>query len=258
MKKYTIILIALLCLLLCACSSDDSPGTVNIANNSDVTEHNKGPAQENENSPAPDYIYPLYYDSFDELQNSICKENAEKIYAEYSAAKISPEKINELRVFVNKIQTQEIIVPCLNGKEVDLRNKEGLSNISLFASEAYGLPWIYYYPRVSTGENFYIKITYLPNNIIEKQKELTASAVIKELSPNSPNVNNLGEQHKDIYNQSIKLRDREVTALICEYKNDNRNSITFVYDGLLVEIKCDTSVWSEQWFSALTFDNLNG
>lgn len=257
MKKYTIIMIALFCLLLCACSSTDSSGLGGVAGDSDITKSNTASLSGIENPSAPDYIYPLSYNSFNEFQNSISKENAEKIYAEYSAAKISTENINKLKAFVNEIQTQEVVVPCLNGKVIDLRNKEGLPNISLYVSEAYGLPWVYYHPSVSTGENFYIKMTYLPNNITEKQINLTASEVIKELSPNSPNINNLGEQHKDIYNQNIKLRDREVVALICEYKTDNRDSITFIYDDLLVEIRCDPRVWSDQWFSSLTFDNLN-
>lgn len=84
---------------------------------------------------------------------------------------------------------------------------------------------------------------------------MTASEVIKELSPNSPNINNLGKQHESIYNQSIMLEDREVTALVIEYKNDNRNSTIFVYDDLLVEIKSNPEVWSTQWFATLSFDD---
>ena len=86
---------------------------------------------------------------------------------------------------------------------------------------------------------------------------MTASEVIKELSPNAPNINNLGKQHKNIYNCDIKLSNREVTALVYEYKNDNRNSIKFVYDGLLVEIRCNMQVWNEQWFAELSFDSIN-
>lgn len=257
MKKYAIVLIALLCLLLCACNSTDSAGTVSNIGDSDIIGSDTGSLQVDDNSPAPNYIYPLHYNSVSEFKNSISKENAEKIYAEYLVAKLPLEKINALKAFVGKIQTQDFIVPCINGKVVDFRNKEGFYNISLFASEAYGLPWVFYYPSVSTGENFYIKTTCLSSNIMNQQNNLTASAAIKELSPNSPNIDNLGEQHKNIYNQTIRLRDREVTALICEYKTDNRNSITFIYNDLLVEIRCDPKVWTDQWFSALSFESLN-
>ena len=78
-------------------------------------------------------------------------------------------------------------------------------------------------------------------------------ASIEKISPNSPNVNKLGKQHEKIYNQNIKLRDYEVEALIIEYKTDNRESIRFIYEGMLVEVRCDMDVWGEQWFSNLSF-----
>jgi hypothetical protein len=106
---------------------------------------------------------------------------------------------------------------------------------------------------VSTGENFYIKITYLPDVILESETSPTASEVIKKISPSSPNVNNVGKGYEKIYNQNIKLRDYEVEALIIEYKTDNRESIKFIYKGMLVEVRCDMDLWDEQWFSELSF-----
>ena len=85
---------------------------------------------------------------------------------------------------------------------------------------------------------------------------MIASDVIKELSPKSPNINNLGEQHQSICNQQITLKNREVTALVIEYKESTRNSIFFVYDDLLIMVRCDQNVWSEQWFAVLSFDNI--
>ena len=252
MKKHTIILIALLLSALCACSSNDLQGTINNTGKSDITGSITVSSPEND----PDYIHPLHYNSVDELKNAISKENIEQLYAKYSAAELPAEIENELKENINKIQAQGVFVPCLNGKMVELRNKDGLPNILLFVSEAYGLPWVWYYPSVSTGENFYIKITQLPNSVSHGQNILTASDAIKELSPNSPNVGKLSEQHKDIYNQPLHLLDREVTALIYEYKTDNRNSMIFIYDELLIEIRCDPKVWSDQWFSALSFDSL--
>ncbi len=255
MKKYPVIIIALLC--LCACSSVNPNGILNTdednSNTNIIIPESSTDSRDYADTPAPDYIYPLHYDSLLDFDSSIKKENEEKFYAIFSE-KVKEEKLDELKLFVAKLQSKKIIVPCLSGKVVDFRNKEGFSNISLFASESYGLPWIFYYPNVSTEENFYIKITFLPDSVLEKQKNPTASDVIKELSPNSPNVNNLGEQHKNIYNQELKLSDREVTALIYEYKTDNRNSTIFIYDDLLVEIRSNPEVWSTQWFSALSFD----
>lgn len=158
--------------------------------------------------------------------------------------------------FLEKIEANRSVPqPMLDNKSITYRNKEGFSNITFFVNELYGMPWIWYFPTVSTGENFYIAITYLPDG--ERQRNMTASEVIKELSPNSANIDNLGKQHESICNRQIALGDREVTALIIEYKEDTRDSISFVYEDLLVMVRCNSDVWSDQWFSTLSFDTIS-
>ena len=158
--------------------------------------------------------------------------------------------------FLEKIEANRSAPqPMLDNKSITYRNKEGFSNITFFVNELYGLPWIWYFPTVSTGENFYIAITYLPDG--ERQRNMTASEVIKELSPNSANIDNLGKQHESICNRQIALGDREVTALVIEYKEDTRDSIFFVYEDLLVMVRCNSEVWSDQWFSTLSFDTIS-
>ena len=158
--------------------------------------------------------------------------------------------------FLAKIEANRSVPqPMLDNKSITYRNKEGFSNITFFVNELYGLPWIWYFPTVSTGENFYIAITYLPDG--ERQRNMTASEVIKELSPNSANIDNLGKQHENICNRQIALGDREVTALVIEYKEDTRDSIFFVYEDLLVMVRCNSDVWSDQWFSTLSFDTIS-
>ena len=158
--------------------------------------------------------------------------------------------------FLEKIEANRSVPqPMLDNKSITYRNKEGFSNITFFVNELYGLPWIWYFPTVSTGENFYIAITYLPDG--ERQRNMTASEVIKELSPNSANIDNLGKQHENICNRQIALGDREVTALVIEYKEDIRDSIFFVYEDLLVMVRCNSDVWSDQWFSTLSFDTIS-
>ena len=158
--------------------------------------------------------------------------------------------------FLEKIEANRSVPqPMLDNKSITYRNKEGFSNITFFVNELYGLPWIWYFPTVSTGENFYIAITYLPDG--ERQRNMAASEVIKELSPNSANIDNLGNQHESICNRQISLGDREVTALIIEYKEDTRDSFFFVYEDLLVMVRCNSDVWSDQWFSTLSFDTIS-
>ena len=156
--------------------------------------------------------------------------------------------------FIKKLCLQPITAPHLNGEVIEFRNEDGFPNIIFRSSELYGLPWIVYYPKVSTGENFYIQITYIPDDIMEKLNDPTASEVIKELAPDSSNIEHFGKYDTSVYEREINLRDREVTALLYEYRNDSRSSIIFVYGDMLVMIRSDMEVWNEQWFSELSFE----
>lgn len=256
MKKYVALVMAImlclvmaimLCLGVCACDNIDSSDAVN---DSFATVNNS--SYDNANS-SPPTIYPLCYDSLNELKRSISRKNENKIYDQLKEDGIGNENIDKIKFFVKKMQSHNITVPYLSGKVIQFGNREGFPNISIYASEQYRLPWIFYYPEVPNGDNFYIKMAFIPDSIMEKQKNPTASEVIKELSPGSPNIDIIGDQHKSIYNQNIRLEDREVTALVIEYKKGNRNSTFFVYDDLLIEVRSDPEVWTEQCFAALSF-----
>ncbi len=193
------------------------------------------------------------FDSYKEMIKDFRKYDISK--SSYTIQDLKAVMGEPYSEFVDRVKADKSFPqPMIDGNPIPYRNEEGFSNITFFVSELYGLPWISYYPEVSTGENFFIKITYLPESI-EIKNAPTASAVIKSFSPNSPNVNNLGTQHKSIYERKIKLRDREVTALICEYKDDPRNNTVFVYGDLLVEIRSNPEVWGDEWLSALSFEN---
>lgn len=232
--KRAILTLICLCLLLCACNN----GTVSTPSS-------------NSASPSSGRIYPFRYDSFSDLEKAI--NNEKKLYAELSDMRASDEITANFKSFAEKYQSQGVIVPYWNGKEIELQNEEGFSNISFFPSELYNRPCIFFFPKVSTGENLYIHISYIPEDIIKSQENLTASEVKKALSPNSANIDNLGDKHKNIYEKTIRLADREVTALVIEYKEDKRNSTYLVYDDLLVEVRDNPEVWDEEWFSALSF-----
>ncbi len=190
------------------------------------------------------------FDSYDEMINAFSsREQNSEGYTIQGLKRLMGESYAH---FVDKVNSDKSFPhPMLDENTIPYRNQEGFSNITFLGNELYNLPWIWYFPAVTTGENFYIAITYLPDS--ESQRNMIASEVIKELSPKSPNVNNLGEQHQSILNQQITLKDRDVTALIVYYKTDTRNSIFFVYDDLLVMVRCDPNIWSEQWFAALSF-----
>ena len=226
---------------------DNNPGEANSHETPYATEGT-------EKEPAQPSLYPFDYDSILDFKKSLYNEG--ELYSKLSEYGVKSETLDKFKVFIEKLRSQNIIVPYINGKVIELRNLEGYSNVSLFASELYELPWVFYHPSVSTGENFYIKMTYLPEAFTITEN-LMASDIIKELSPNSPNLNNLGEQHEKIYNKQIQLHDREVMALVYEYKTDNRDSIKFIYDDFLVEVRCDPQVWNDNWFSSLSFESFD-
>ena len=238
MKKVSIIVTLVTVLCLCACHSVLT----------DIPDMPEG------NIPYP-YSEPLEYDSLIDLKNAISQEKEEQIYTKFRKDGMEEEKLAVFQAFLEKFRSQNMTVPYFNGQVMEFRNETGFANIALFADEAYNLPCLFFFPKVSTGENFYIKITYIPDDIMQKLQNPGASEVIQALSPNSPNINNLGDQHKKIYHQAITLHDREVIALMMEYKTDSRNSTVFVYDDWLVELRSDPEVWSAAWFSALSFDS---
>ena len=82
--------------------------------------------------------------------------------------------------------------------------------------------------------------------------------MIKIISPDSPNINNVGELHERIYDRITELEGRKVTAMVIEYKTDKRDSIFFVYGEMLVEVRCDPAVWDAKWFSCLSFESIAG
>ena len=236
MKKFILLIASILCLTsLSSCAKEPDFFGVSVLPVGDA-------------SPGL-YQTTFYFDSYDEMIKDFCKYDVLK--SSYTIQDLIPKLGEPYSVFVERVKADKSFPrPMLDGKEMTYRNKEGFSNITFFVRELYGLPWVWYFPSVSTGENFYIGVTYLPEGV----DETSASAAIKALSPNSANLNNLGKQHESIYERPLKLRNCEVTALIIEYKEDTRNSVLFVYGDLLISVRCDPTVWNDEWFSGLSFE----
>ncbi len=239
---------------------EDGSGSLYPSTNNSTYEDNSSPinnsAQEDNNT-SDDDVSGLYqttfsFDSYKDMIKAFFNDDTNSSSAIQELKKHMDESYTH---FVDSVNTDKSFPqPFIDNKPITYRNKEGFSNITFFVNELYELPWIWYFPHVSTGENLYISMTYLQDS--EKQRNMTASEVIKKLSPDSANIDNLGTQHENIYNKQMKLNDREVTALVMEYKEGTRDSIFFVYDDFLVHITYNSEVWSEQWFSSLSFKSV--
>ncbi len=196
-------------------------------------------------------LTPVELNSYSALQFTVSPINEAKLlYIDFSKA--NEEQSGNLRYFLKTVRSKNNAVPYFNGEKMKLSEEKGYSSITLFASDLYGLPGIYYHPE-SYRSVSYIQVTYLPERIMEKSGTATASEIIAELAPNYPNVDNLGERYSNIYNKDITLADRTVTALVYEKKDDTRITVRFFYDGLSVTVTGEPGYLNGEWFSALSF-----
>lgn len=235
MKRILLIILAVILCAFPSCAKEPDPyGVPGV--------------QDGEASPGL-YQTTFHFDSCDEMIKDFRKYDLSK--SSYTIQDLVPLLGEPYAGFVERVKTDRSFPrPMQDCKEIEYRNKEGFHNITFFVRELYGLPWIWYFPSEPTGENFYIGATYLP----EEVKDLTASAAIKAISPDSANINNLGSQHESISERQLTLADRTVTALVIEYKEDARNSVLFVYGDLLVLVRCNPAVWTDEWFARLSFE----
>lgn len=69
----------------------------------------------------PDYIYPFCYDSPSLLKEAVSADG--ELYDELSRKGAGSEIIDGFGTFIEKYKSQGVIVPFLNGKEIDLSDK---------------------------------------------------------------------------------------------------------------------------------------
>ena len=240
-KTYVLIINIILCLLLFACNTN----SLNTISENEVGDDH--------NSSAVSSTVSIEFDSLGELQNALNLENENKLFSYFLEQGVGSKQIEIIRNMVKTIRLRNNIVPYLDGKVIELRNEEGFGNITMFSSEKYGLPCIFYHPTVFNSENLYIKVTCIPDEFLHERETPIASDLIKIMAPDYPNTDNTGNYCSAVYNTNIKLLDCEVTALVYEYKTDKRNSTLFVYDNLLIEVRNDPEIWGMNWFSTLSF-----
>ncbi len=203
----------------------------------------------------PQHIYPLEYDSYDELISSVKNDFQSDFYSDYIGNENS-DICDTFARFISTLRQNGIPVPCGADGRLPLRDQDGYSNISLFITELYSLPWIWYHPAVPTDENVFVQVTPIPDSISNDLSNGSASELIRMIAPGAANIDNYEhmETYSRIYESELSLKDRTVSALKYEYKNDARDATIFLYDGLIVIVRATPSVWDAQWFSQLSFE----
>ena len=189
------------------------------------------------------------YDTVEELSGGLTSYFTEDVLQDYEDH-YGPERGGVFRSFITNLQNGSVplYVPTYLGEEIEYPNEEGRSNISLFPSDLYSKPWIWFASN-EYGVNC-IYTMYLDELTKEHFNENGIHGLYEEL-----NTNGVGGQYDDIKDQTITLSNRVVSGLSCTYKKDTRTFTYFVYDDILVLLNTYGTP-SESWTKDLSFEKI--
>ena len=140
----------------------------------------------------------------------------------------------EYEVFIDELTAKEHIeVPCFDGEMINFRVSIYSQSCSLIYWRK-NMPFYVRYPHLEEYEDF--------------SQELSASEILKLISPSAPNVHNYTEfeNYKNAYEKDIKLFDRVVSALVLEATDDDK-VVEFYYDSMWISIVMDNTVYNSDF-----------
>ena len=156
--------------------------------------------------------------------------------------------------FLKRIVSDKSVTrPMQNGEPMPYQNKEGFSNITFFPREWCDMPWIWYFCSVG-NETVTVRITYpdCVNEDIDYSKN--CSEILKELNPNAVNIYNYRyyRSYKNVSLQTVRIASGEVSALIYEYKNEERVSILYCFEGAMIFLDGSADVLNEAFLQSFS------
>ena len=197
----------------------------------------------------PPEQYSYTFESYDELLKALTQKKSDAFL------NLREEQTNCGAVYKNtldKFATGDIklAAPQSDGKALSLRNKEGYSNISLFTSELYNLPWIWYH-CVAYDKDLTVKISYLDAiDSPDIKSGISAKEIMNMIAPSAPSPDNYEnyETYKVIYEKNIVINgETPISAIISELKDSSKIYITFSYDGLLISLYGDKELLTDDF-----------
>ncbi len=198
----------------------------------------------------------FYFDTYEELTAFFTSDKSSESVPALSDAKAGGA---EYETLVNRFVEgkAKIRVPCFAGKPGPLRNQEGYFNITLFSSELYSMPWIWYYWTMK-GQNVIIRTTYLSESVTEYARNHSCSEVIKSISPTAPNTDNYQSfpNYRAVYEQTLQLSDKKTSAMFYEVNDDERFYVFFIYDDILVIIVTKPDVMTSDFWSGFSLGDI--
>lgn len=146
-------------------------------------------------------------------------------------------------------RTQEnfFYMPTLDGEAIDLRNKDGYSNMTLFPSELYGLPWMWYH-CIADGTELTVKIAY-PDIVTEDVSEL-----ISLIAPDAPNLHNI--ENYPSYESVFITEAGDLQVMESRVKDSPRRYYAFVFGDALVNIHSDVDLVKNGTLARISFERI--
>lgn len=195
--------------------------------------------------------------SFDSYQDLI-QALTQKSSPEFS--RLRGEQENYGKVFektLSNFASEEIkvVVPQINGSPIPIRDKNGYAKVSFLTSEHFNLPWLWYHCVVE-DHNLDVKFSYV--SVLENSEVNSASSYYKVqqlIYPDAPSPENYDkyESYKVIYEKEIILKDGiTVTAMVSEEKDRPRSYVDFYYDGMLVTLRGDNELFTEDFWRSFS------
>ena len=201
------------------------------------------------------FMNSFYYDTVEELCEGLTSYFTGNVLQEYEDY-YGAERGGVFRSFITNLQNGSVplYVPCYQDEEVDFPNEDTRNNISLFPSDLYSKPWIWFSSN-DYGVNC-IYIMYLDEQIKEAANEKGATWLLREINPNGneqdakPYMN-----YDEMLEVNIVLQDRIVQGLSCSYDEDTRIFTYIVYDDILVLFNTSGQP-SNAWLKDFSFEKI--
>jgi len=154
---------------------------------------------------------------------------------------------------------ETFLVPCSNGERMNLREKEGVSKITLYTEDTFSRPWFLFYCE-SGDTAVRIRTMYLKEDEIAYAEGKSCSDFLKKLDPKFVNVENAAayKNYTSVKTEDARLADRTVSAMICKGAI-SETTYYFVYDNVLVTVSAPHSFFDKgtEFFSALSFEEFS-
>ena len=223
MKKQFLLLILAFLMLLSACTAGTSsqPTAGTTAQNS------------------PPRYRTFYFESYDDLKTN-GRECGE-----------SERLLQDTNIFSNGFP-----IPCLNGEPVMLYHTPN-SPITVFESELYYKPWIWYDTKIGDS---WVVIRIMLNQELVSNFDATsfASDIVRFIAPEAPNVDNYDpESYASIADKEIVTSDGAKIALWKISARSNKEYISLMQNNYFVVIDAPQGAVTDEWLASFSIISSN-